>query len=104
MVWGIDYNDPIAMLSLMKSTSKSIPTFWENAEYDALIDQASVEMDEQKRVELYQQAEKILFEKGCALCPVVNESSHSFTYEYVKNTSKLPFTTMGSKKLYISGR
>ena len=58
---GIDYNDPIAMLSLMKSTSKSIPTFWENAEYDALIDQASVEMDEQKRVELYQQAEKILF-------------------------------------------
>ena len=104
MVWGIDYNDPIAMLSLMKSTSKSIPTFWENAEYDALIDQASVEMDEQKRVELYQQAEKILFEEGCALCPVVNESSHSFTYEYVKNTSKLPFTTMGSKKLYISGR
>ena len=104
MVWSIDYNDPISMLSLMKSNAGSIPTFWENAEYDALIDQASVEMDEQKRVELYKQAEQMLFEEGCALCPVVNESKHAFTYEYVKNISELPFTTMGSKKLYISGR
>ena len=104
MVWGIDYNDPISMLSLLKSNAGSIPTFWESAEYDALIDQASVEMDEAKRVELYKQAEKLLFEEGCALCPVVNESKHAFTYEYVKNISELPFTTMGSKKLYISGR
>ena len=85
MVWGIDYNDPISMLSLLKSNAGSIPTFWESAEYDALIDQASVEMDEAKRVELYKQAEKLLFEEGCALCPVVNESKHAFTYEYVKN-------------------
>ena len=61
-------------------------------------------MDEQNRVELYKQAEQMLFEEGCALCPVVNESKHAFTYEYVKNISELPFTTMGSKKLYISGR
>ena len=104
MVWGIDYNDPISMLGLMQSKAGSIPTFWENKEYDELIAKASVEMNEAKRVEMYKQAEELLFNGGCALCPVVNETSHAFRYNYIKNASTLSFTTMGLKKVYTSGR
>lgn len=104
MVWGIDYNDPISMLELMTSNAGAIPTFWSNSEYDELIEQASKEMDEKKRVELYQKVEEILFQEGCALCPVVNESTHSFRYSYVKNASTTSFNSMGLKKVYTSGR
>ena len=104
MVWGIDYNDPISMLGLMQSKAGSIPTFWENKEYDELIAKASVEMNESKRVEMYKKAEELLFNGGCALCPVVNETSHAFRYSYIKNASTLSFTTMGLKKVYTSGR
>lgn len=104
MSWTIDYNDPDGMLSLMTSDSNAIPTFWSNEEYDEIMAQASVEMDDAKRLELFQQAEKILFESGGPLAPVVNEGVHGFYYNYVHNLGKTPFNTMGLKKIYISGR
>ena len=103
MSWTIDYNDPISMLEIMKSDAGSIPTFWVNEEYDKLITQASKEMDEAKRTELYKQAEQILLEE-CPVCPVTNEVYHGFVYSYVKNISTSPFNTMGMKKVYTSGR
>lgn len=103
MSWTIDYNDPISMLEIMKSDAGSIPTFWANDEYDSLIEQASKEMDESKRTELYNQAEQILLEE-CPVCPVTNEVYHGFVYSYVKNVATTPFSTMGMKKVYTSGR
>ncbi|MDO4265991.1 MAG: ABC transporter substrate-binding protein [Eubacteriales bacterium] len=103
MSWGIDYNDPISMLEIMKSDAGSIPTFWENAEFDALIGEASAEMDEAKRLELCKEAETILLSE-LPVCPVVNEAVHSYNYDYVNNMATTPFTTMGVKKLFISGR
>lgn len=104
MVWTIDYNDPISMLEIMTSDAGMIPTFWSNAEYDKLIKEASVEMDESKRVELYKEAEKILFEEGCTLCPVVNEAVHSYRYNYINNLGTTAFNSMGYKGVFISGR
>lgn len=103
MSWTIDYNDPISMLEIMKSDAGSIPTFWQNEEYDSLINQASKEMDESARTELYKQAEEILLEE-CPVCPVTNEVYHGFVYSYVKNVATTPFNTMGMKKVYTSGR
>lgn len=103
MSWTIDYNDPISMLEIMKSDAGSIPTFWANDEYDSLIEQASKEMDESKRTELYNQAEQIILEE-CPVCPVTNEVYHGFVYSYVKNVATTPFSTMGMKKVYTSGR
>lgn len=103
MQWGIDYNDPYSMLAVMYSNSGNINTGWVNEEYDALLDQAAVEMDEAKRVELYKQAEQILFEDG-PLCPVVNLASNTFRYKYIKNSATMPFTSTGLKYAYVSGR
>ena len=103
MSWGIDYNDPYSMLAVMYSTSGNINTGWVNEEYDELLDQAAVEMDDAKRLELYKQAETILFEEG-PLCPVVNEAANTFRYNYIKNSNTMPFTSTGLKYAYVSGR
>ena len=104
MIWSIDYNDPMAMLEVLKTGANSIPTFWENETYDSLVNQAGKEMDEAKRVALYAEAEKVLFDEGCMICPLVNEGAHQFYYGYVKNLNTMPSTTSGLKYIYTSGR
>lgn len=106
MSWGIDYDDPMAMLGLMTSDANSIPTGWKNEKYDALVKQASSEMDEAKRVQLYKQAEEIVLHDDCVLAPIVNETVNRFTYKYVKNQSTNYFASnsSGLKYIYISGR
>ncbi len=103
MQWGIDYNDPYSMLAVMLSNSGNINTGWVNEEYDNLILQASTEMDDEKRLELYKQAEQILFEDG-PLCPVVYMAANTFRYDYIKNSNTMPFTSTGLKYAYVSGR
>ena len=87
------------MLEIMKSDAGSIPTFWVNEEYDKLITQASKEMDEAKRTELYKQAEQILLEE-CPVCPVTNEVYHGFVYSYVKNISTSRSTRWHEESLH----
>lgn len=105
MLWSTDYDDPMSMISLFTTAnSGNIPTNWSNEKFDSLIEQASREMDENKRVELYSQAEQVLFEEGCNICPLINDQKHSFNYSYVKNLNKLETTTSGLKYVYIEGR
>ncbi len=102
-VWSIDYNDPMAMLSLFTSNSTAIPTGWANEEYDSLIAQAGVEMDDQARLALYQQAESILVHDDCVVCPVVNETVNRFNYSYIQNlpTNYFAMNNGGMKNVSI---
>lgn len=105
MLWSTDYDDPMSMISLFTTeNSGNIPTRWSNEKFDDLIEQASREMDENKRVELYSQAEQVLFEEGCNVCPLINDQKHIFYYSYVKNLNKLETTTSGLKYVSIEGR
>ncbi|MCI8783853.1 peptide ABC transporter substrate-binding protein [Lachnospiraceae bacterium 48-21] len=105
MVWTTDYDDPMSMISLFTTeNSGNIPTNWSNATFDDLIAQASREMDESKRVDLYAQAETVLFEEGCNICPLVNERKIAFHYDYAKNLNERETTTTGFKYVYIEGK
>ncbi len=105
MVWTTDYDDPMSMISLFTTeNSGNIPTGWSNEKFDDLIAQASREMDENKRVDLYAQAETVLFEEGCNICPLVNERKIVFNYDYVKNLNQRETTTTGLKYVYIEGK
>ncbi len=105
MVWTTDYDDPMSMISLFTTeNSGNIPTGWSNEKFDDFIAQASREMDETKRTELYAQAEQVLFEEGCNICPLVNERKISFNYDYVKNLNERETTTTGFKYVYIEGK
>ncbi len=103
MSWGAYYNDPYDVLSIFKSELDQVETGWANAEFDRLIDEANVEMDEQKRLENYIAAEKILLEEAVA-CPLLTSTVHSFYKNYVYGYSSLGFSTNGYKDMYTVGR
>lgn len=104
MAWGADFNDPISMLSLLKSDAGAIATGWANERYDELINLAAKEMDQEKRLEYFKEAEKILLYDEAALAPVVYPRSNVFRYKYVHNLGVTPFGTQGYKYAYTQGR
>ncbi len=58
--YGMDYLDPANMLGVFESSGRHT---WSNAEYDALIDEAaSFTGDPAERIEMFQEAERILVE------------------------------------------
>lgn len=61
--WGPDYNDPMTFLDLMVSTNGNNHTSWSNAEYDAIVNEARMEGDADKRTEQLIKLEKILAEE-----------------------------------------
>lgn len=104
MSWGAEFNDPISMLSLLTSDSNAILTGWSNEKYDNLIKQARAEMDPEKRLELYKEAENIVLYEECVIAPVVYTKSNLFRYKYMKNLPSTPFGTSGLKYTYTEGR
>ena len=59
--WIGDYNDASNFLDLFRGDVGTInPSGWKNADYDGLMKQAETELDADMRIDLMQQAEKIL--------------------------------------------
>ena len=59
-VWGADYPDPQNFVSQQLRTGVGNNNgHYSNSQFDKLVDQADVETDQAKRLDLYQQAEKI---------------------------------------------
>jgi oligopeptide transport system substrate-binding protein len=59
-VWGADYPDPQNFVSQQLRTGVGNNNgHYSNAQFDQLVDQADVETDQAKRLQLYQQAEQI---------------------------------------------
>jgi oligopeptide transport system substrate-binding protein len=61
--WIGDYVDPSTYLELFTSDSGNNSTGWANADYDRLVRTAGAEVDQNRRYELYQQAEAILMDE-----------------------------------------
>lgn len=85
--WGADYPTPGNFLEPLLATAAigapaDQPTTgdnrgrYSNEKFDDLLDQAKGEKDEAKRVELYQQAEKIAIGEDLALIPLWNRTQH----------------------------
>ena len=60
--WIADYNDPMTFLDLFESTSSFNTQKYENARYDELISGAREELDEDKRMDMLLEAEKLMVE------------------------------------------
>lgn len=103
MSWEAYYNDPYDVLSVFYSDWDQCSTGWANEEYDALVKAGSTEMDEQKRLEDYIQAERLLLDDA-VICPLVTSQVHSFYKNYVYGYSELGFSSNGYKGMYTSGR
>ncbi len=68
--WVADFPDPENFMNLFKANSGNNSLAYNNAEYDALVDQALVTVDPVERMEIYRKAQRILTEQEAAIVPI----------------------------------
>ncbi len=90
--WVADYPDPENFLRvLFHSESAENNMNYANPEVDALLEEAAVERDDQRRAELYQQAEQLILADVPAI-PIIHGVNHMLVKPYVEG---LVVTPMG---------
>lgn len=62
--WGADYNDPLTFMYEWVDPKTQSRGNYNSKEYNDLVNGAQVEKDENKRIEMFVQAEKLLMEDG----------------------------------------
>lgn len=88
MGWFGDFNDPMTFMELFV-TGNGYAKFmggFSDAEYDALMEQASSSQDQAERLELFKKAEKILMDKGGTI-PMYYNTDHIYYQSYVSGLS-----------------
>ena len=81
--WGADYNDASSFLDLLHSGNANNYSHYHNAEYDRLLDQATLELDLVKRGQLLARAEQIAL-NDFAWIPISFWVTGSLVRPYVK--------------------
>ncbi|MEX2392236.1 MAG: peptide ABC transporter substrate-binding protein [Dehalococcoidia bacterium] len=82
--WGADYADPENFLPNLFGTGASGNQYkYSNPEVDDLFAQAAVELDNDKRIELYQQAEAIIIDEDLGVAPIFNRVRNWLVKDYV---------------------
>jgi oligopeptide transport system substrate-binding protein len=89
--WIADYVDPQNFLEIkLHSESNNNETNYSNSEVDALLDEAGIEPDEDKRLDLYRQAEEIIVEDAPWI-PLYHGKSNALTKPDVQDYYIAPF-------------
>ena len=95
-IWGSDFADPSNWHNqLFASNGDFYKTHWKNDEYDQLVADALVETDEEKRFQMYRDAEVILIREA-ANVPVYHGQNFYVTKPHVHNIFHLPTAAAGS--------
>jgi|Deesub1362B_J571_1020462.scaffolds.fasta_scaffold01948_3 ABC-type transport system substrate-binding protein len=82
--WIADYPDPQDFLEILfHSKSETNHTGYSNPEVDRLLEEAAVEKDFEKRMKLYQEAEKIILDDA-PWVPLTHDCEYWLTKPYVK--------------------
>jgi peptide/nickel transport system substrate-binding protein/oligopeptide transport system substrate-binding protein len=90
LLWGADYPDPETFLrSLFHSESPDNYSDYNNPEYDALLDQAALTLDETERAELYDQAQQVLADDN-VLIPLYHETRYTLAKPAVHGLTVTP--------------
>jgi ABC-type oligopeptide transport system substrate-binding subunit/class 3 adenylate cyclase/tetratricopeptide (TPR) repeat protein len=85
--WSADYPDPDFMLRITFHSDEGINfPLWQDTQFDAIISEASVISDHQRRMMLYQQADKILVREQAVIMPL----TYGERYMLVKPRVNLP--------------
>ncbi|EOO66734.1 oligopeptide-binding protein oppA [Bacillus cereus VD021] len=90
--WGPDYKDPISYLELFTTDNQNNKMNYSNLHYDELIKKAKSDfvLDQKKRWEALQEAERILLEDA-AVAPLYQMGSAYVQKDYVKGIEKHQF-------------
>ena len=90
--WGSDYNDAMDVLVLWNGDPKrGLRGNYSNPAYKALIDQALEEVDEDKRLQLLVEAERLMLIEDGALGPLYYDGQSFLQKEYLKDLVIHPY-------------
>lgn len=71
LAWGADYADPENWIPQLFGTGAGFNVHgYSNAEADAILAQAALELDNEERIELYQKAEEVIIEEDMGVAPI----------------------------------
>jgi ABC-type oligopeptide transport system substrate-binding subunit/class 3 adenylate cyclase len=83
--WGADYPDPDNMLRpLFHSNEGVFHPRWQNKQFDRLIEQAGSVLDQERRVALYQDADRILVRDEAVVMPLSYNQARMLVKPWVK--------------------
>ena len=89
--WIGDYNDPMTFLDLYLSDSSFNTGGYQNDQYDQLIRDAQAEADPAARLELMQEAERVLVEEDAAVAPIYFDGRARLVRDTIKNYVDQPY-------------
>ena len=108
LIWSDEYQiattawggsiEPYFLLSRWMPDNQSQ---WDNNEYAEIVENGSKEIDDQKRLNHYASAEKLLIADNAAIAPIKYDGYSVFYYNYVKGNDNNPFSNVGFKSMYI---
>ncbi len=84
--WYGDYDDPSTFTDVYKSTSDNNNPAWKNSDYDRLLEQAELEPDQLKRLQLLSQAENLLLDDA----PIIPLYQYVGRYLFHPNVHGIP--------------
>lgn len=88
--WGADYDDAMTYLDLWTNGTPYRGAY-ENEEYNKLINEARVETDDAKRLDMLLQAEKLLVDDDVIVAPLYHRGFATLTNSNVKGLINHPF-------------
>ena len=88
--WMADYNDAMTYMDMHVTDGGNNDSFWSNAEYDELINEAKASNDEKLRVENMHKAEKILMDE-MPVAPIYFYVNVNMYQPWVKGVFTPPF-------------
>jgi ABC-type oligopeptide transport system substrate-binding subunit/class 3 adenylate cyclase len=84
-VWMPDYPDPD---SVLRTSPIRRRTHWRNEEYDRLVEEARRVLDQEERMDLYSQADRILVLEEAVIIPLTYMWSHLLVKPWVRKLPK----------------
>jgi oligopeptide transport system substrate-binding protein len=89
--WIADYNDPMTFLDLFISDSSFNTQKYSNAQYDKLIAQAKEELNQDKRMDMLEEAERILVTEDAGTAPMYFQGSARLQKPFITRYVNQPY-------------
>ncbi|MEZ4872011.1 MAG: peptide ABC transporter substrate-binding protein [Bdellovibrionales bacterium] len=100
--WLADIPDPDNFMNFLLSDSDNNHTNWGNQRFDKLVIEAASVTDQEKRLEMYEEAQRILVEKDIPVMPIYTMVENMMVHQRVKNFPTNAISQLKFKNLEIT--
>jgi ABC-type oligopeptide transport system substrate-binding subunit len=100
MGWFGDYNDPSSFLDVFMGNQSIISTGWKNNEYDKLLNEATINLNNENRYQYFKNAEELLI-KDSVIAPTVYIKRRIFYNKELQGLMAPAFGCTNYKNVFI---